>query len=442
MTIQTTTLPNGFRIIYEHPKTKNPLTSFQVFCDVGSIHEPDHIRGACHFIEHMCFKGTKAVPKSKDIYYVYDNVGAYFNASTTKRYTNYMVKCQDLYVKNCLGILSDMMLHSIFQKSEFEKEEQVVIEENIKNADEPEDTLEEMTDRLLYSNTPFQYSVDTLAYHHRRFPYSDILAFYREHYQPSHMILSIVTNLPFSTIVKWVKQTAFGKDRDLPTVSARPMPFPPIEPVTTIQYNCKEKPELKSIHLTIAFQTCNQYSADKYILNFLRNVLSGSLSSRLFTILRDKNGLTYRSSISTSYFEVGGEFTIYTQMDSSKLIKNGTKGAGVLPLIVQILNDIIKHGITAEELSMFQSNLRGKMILDQEYLDTQVEYNGTESLYKEPADIIPYSELYDTYYQSIDLKKIHDCIRTYFKKERMVVCMIGGKLPSLKSIQAICDTIV
>jgi len=345
-----------------------------------------------------------------------------------------------MYFNHCLNILSDMMLHSAFQSKEFEKEEHVVVEENIKNEDDPENKLAEMSDALVYAGTPFANPVDTLAFHKGHFDHRAVIQFYKEYYHPKQMILSVVSNLPFETIVKSVKRTYFAKKH----AGKEPCGLILSEPRLTsgIQYQLKQQSELKSTQITISFKTCNQYSKDKHILNFLKNVLSGALSSRLFTILREKNGLTYHSEINTDYCEVVGEFTIYAQLDSSKLLKNGN-GAGVLPLIIQMINDLIRHGIRTDELEMFKHNIRGKMILSLENMDTQVEYNGTEYLlYNAPENIVPYSKIYETFYAPVSLEEIRRCIREYFHKDRMVVCVLGGHLPSLKSIQTVCETVV
>jgi predicted Zn-dependent peptidase len=117
--------------------------------------------------------------------------------------------------------------------------------------------------------------------------------------------------------------------------------------------------------------------------------------------LREKNGLTYSSDANTYNCESTGEFTISTQMDSTKLLKNGKK-KGVLPLLVDMINDMIKNGISLEEMKMFHHNLEGKMILDQEDLDEQTEYYGSEYLlYNQPDKIVPYRKMYDTYYKPI-----------------------------------------
>jgi predicted Zn-dependent peptidase len=121
------TFKNGLRLVYEKPISVLPVTSVQVFCDYGSIYENDDVRGAAHFIEHMCFKGTSKIPDAKDIFLNYNKIGAYFNAETDKRYTRYYVLCEDDYVKNSIYILSDMLMNSTFNKKEFQKEREHVM---------------------------------------------------------------------------------------------------------------------------------------------------------------------------------------------------------------------------------------------------------------------------------------------------------------------------
>ena len=83
MTITTHIFPNGFRLIHE--KVENhAVSSINVFCDVGSIYEPKNLKGASHFIEHMCFKGTKKVPVPRDIFLTYDKSSTINNASEIK----------------------------------------------------------------------------------------------------------------------------------------------------------------------------------------------------------------------------------------------------------------------------------------------------------------------------------------------------------------------
>ena len=111
MTIQTYEFPNGFRVIYEKSKSSLPISSLFTFCDAGSVYETENLRGVSHFIEHMCFKGTKKIPKSKDIFMHYDKIGAEFSAFTVQRYTCYTVKCIDEKIDQSIQIVSDIIIY-------------------------------------------------------------------------------------------------------------------------------------------------------------------------------------------------------------------------------------------------------------------------------------------------------------------------------------------
>ena len=92
-TKHTHEFPNGFRMIYEKPTNSLQMTVIYAYCDIGSVFEKDGIRGVSHFLEHMCFKGTRQMKNPRDIFLSYDKIGAYFNAFTQKRLTCFTIKC-------------------------------------------------------------------------------------------------------------------------------------------------------------------------------------------------------------------------------------------------------------------------------------------------------------------------------------------------------------
>ncbi len=56
------------------PHARSVSTS--IFIGTGSRYETKEISGACHFIEHGLFKGTKNRPTSKDISEAVEGVGS------------------------------------------------------------------------------------------------------------------------------------------------------------------------------------------------------------------------------------------------------------------------------------------------------------------------------------------------------------------------------
>jgi predicted Zn-dependent peptidase len=449
--IQKHTFSNGFTLVYQKSTTTIPITYINAICDLGPIYEREPNRGLSHLIEHMCYKGTQKIPKPFDLLTKYDNYGAYINAITSKRYTMYKVNCEDQYSKHCIHLLSDIMLNSVFNKKEFEKEHQVVIEESMKDDENNEYIINVMNDALIYKNTPFAFEVDCVAYHKKgNLKYQDVVKTYREFYIPPNMILSVVSNLSFSFFVKLVKTTHFAKPstpQQLATLQSNKqcihgLPYQS-GMQNGIQYNIKPNKKMDITHLTIAFRVCSQYSAhDKYVLDIVSNLLGGYFSSRLFTVLREENGLTYSSGASTAYTEFMGDFTLFAITDPHKLMKNGNK-KGVLPIIIDILNAIIEGGITSRELSIAKHNLRGKYTLHANHLENVSIYNCEKALLfpDDPSSTVPYDKLYDTYYKDINLHDVNTIIRKYFTHNNMNVCVLGEIKASPQAIQTACEKI-
>jgi len=147
-------------------------------------------------------------------------------------------------------------------------------------------------------------------------------------------------------------------------------------------------------------------------------------------LLRQENGLTYKSDCLTEYNECSGVITLYAQVNKKKIIKNGSS-PGLIPLLIGFLNHLIKHGVTTEELNIAKKNKKSKLKLGLESLETQAEHNGREWLiYGNADEIVPIKNYYDVYFKSITRKQIHDVIKKYIKKESMVVCMVGPDLPT------------
>src|SRR3989339_1093953 len=106
MNYKKTVLENGLRIIMV-PMKDNPTVTVLVLVEAGSKYETKAKNGISHFLEHMCFKGTKNRPNQLVITRELDSLGAEFNAFTGYEYTGYYVKVATSYLPQVLDLLSD-----------------------------------------------------------------------------------------------------------------------------------------------------------------------------------------------------------------------------------------------------------------------------------------------------------------------------------------------
>ena len=426
---------NGLQLLYQPSAQAIPITHLYVFCKVGSAYEQDPIRGASHFVEHMCFKGTEKVKKVKNLLMQYNQIGAEFNAYTTNQHTAYYIKCDDQFFEQSCYALSDILLHSTFPKKEFDKEQHVVIEEQIRKEDSPLAVLDDQLNQIYYAGSSYAKPVDTIEYHPTptHLKHKDMVAWYKWFYVPSNMIVSIVSNLPFSTILKTVSSSELAqpvqREADFPK-DALSTPVLSLPPISGIHYHFHHKKGMSSTIISIGFRTCSHYSKDKYPLQVLKAVLSG-FTGRLFTEFRTKRGLTYRSSCGMDYHEHTGYFSFFLQTDPQKILT-------VLSILLELIMDLKWNGVSEEEIHRAKGLLKGNHLLSMQSMDVFALYNGIESIYAE-EDFTPYQDLYTKNLARITKKQVVDTIDKYFKRENMVVCILHDKEIPKKQVEEICD---
>ena len=496
-TIQTHTFPNGFRVIYEQPihhmrrtsqsadstKTcassshrsshaihKTDITHVNIFCRVGSVYETETTRGVSHFIEHMCFKGTHRLPKTRNIFEVYDDIGAYFNAYTEKQFTCYVSAFQDAHLQKCVSTLSDIMLNSTFNKREYEKELNVVIEENVNRTNDQESIVSDVVESMLYKGSAYSYPVDSLRYHKmvNAWIYDEVIDFYHKYYVPENMMLSIVSSRPFGSILKMLGKTDFTKRQYSrksqplvsPIMNTRPRMI--ITPQRELNIERVSSAHLGNTYISWGIRTCSIFSEDKHAFELLKVALGGKFTSRLNTLLRETHGLTYTSNVSTHYYEHSGDIIIYavttnhTLLRVAKSVKNKGQSTarihagkrrtqrarsdsrGVLLLIADMVRDLIANGITERELEHTKQYISGNFQLSMETSSTQTEHNGIEAFLANEESVVSYDKLYQTRIAPITRKQIHSVIRKYFTPENTNVAFVGGHLPEHSRLLKCC----
>jgi len=394
----------------------------------------------------MCLKGTEKIKKSRNLLVQYNKSGAYFNGYTNKWTTAYVIKCDDDALDHSMDVLSDMMLHSIFDRKEFVKEQHIVMEEAMRMQDNHSATLHENLEGIIFDGSSYQFPIDHMSYHPTptTLTYEHMLAWYKWFYRPSNFVLSIVSNRSFSSILTMLRKTDLVK-RD--TVSrtnppfALPAPILSLRPISQldrpIRFEYYPKKGMNTTIIDIMFRTCSYASLDKYKLIMLESILNG-FSGKLFTVLRTEKGLTYHSSAQTEYLEHTGYFKIHVQTNPAKVI-DGRGHDGVISILIQLLRDLKRNGVSEEEVKMIKGNIKGTILLGMESIDLLSQFNSVEYLLNPDASFIPYQDRYATFFSRITKKQIDDVIQKYFTRENMVIGIMYDREIPKKKIETICD---
>jgi predicted Zn-dependent peptidase len=436
MSVKTYTFPNGFRMIYEKSPGNIPVSYVRTFCDFGSADEPSDAKGSAHFIEHMCFKGTKSIKDSTKLTQIYDKIGAYMNALTNKLFTCYIVKCDSNYLESMINLVSDMMLNSVFVEKECIKEEQVVIEENSKNSDDSSDITFVELDKLMYKGSVYEAPIDTTEYHAHQLTCSRMHEIHKSRYQPNRMVLSIVSNLQFDHVKHIIASSFFVKTKNRVLCDSKLNLYLP--PQAEPRIKIIEKKSEVTTHLAIGFRVDE---SDRYKLILLKTIIGGPMSGRLYTILREQNGLTYHSSATVSMYVDYGDITFYAESDSKKMMQNGKGKKGVFPLIVDMLSDIAQNGVEAKEVTAAKQSLEGTINTSLDDNELKCIHNGVSELLYPDRTVTPYNKLYEKHYKNVTMGEINQVARKYLNHRNMSVCFSGGTPPKLPEVQRLCELI-
>jgi predicted Zn-dependent peptidase len=297
-----------------------------------------------------------------------------------------------------------------------------------------------MTEALLYLHTPYANPIDDLSYHTGKthLPNKDVLADYDQYNQPYNMGISIVSRLSFETIKHMVSRTYFTKKP--PRIHPIPRHIYTLASPHDVQIDIQKKRGVHATHLSISFRICEYGHPDMYRLQVLSNILAGYMSSRMFILLREKHGVTYKSTCSVKCYQPTGQFTIYTMCDPTKMMRN-KDNAGVLSLLINMLSELVKNGVTQKEVGQAIGNIKGKMTRSLEDPQTPCFHNGLEQIVYDNPHSIPYQHIYSVYYAKVTKKDIDDMIEKYMTRENMAVCLFGEHVPSKDSVLDIIERI-
>jgi predicted Zn-dependent peptidase len=300
MTIQTTTLPNGFRIVTEHmPALESAAVGLWV--DAGARHERAEQNGIAHFLEHMAFKGTarrSALQIAEEI----EDVGGYINAYTSREMTAFYARVLRADVALALDVLADIVLNPAFDAREIEVERGVILQEIGQALDTPDDIIFDWLQEVAYPGQPIGRPILGPSATVQGFGAPDLRGFVASHYGPGQMILSAAGAVDHDMLVR-LAEPLFGHMTAKAPVVAAPARFQSGER--------REARALEQAHFTFALEAPAYRHADFYTSQVFSGALGGSMSSRLFQRLREERGLCYTVFAQSGAYSDTGMITIY-----------------------------------------------------------------------------------------------------------------------------------
>ena len=353
-------LDNGLTYYIRHNDKPAQRAEFYLATNVGAFQEEDDQDGLAHFLEHMCFNGTKNFPDKKLLEYL-QSIGAEFgrniNASTGFEQTEYMLNnipvTREGIIDSCLLVLHDYAHYVTCDPEEIDAERGVILEERRSRRDANWRIFE----RLL----PYYYGDTKMARRTliggeeqlKTFKYESLTNFYRKWYNPDMQAVIVVGDIDVDKIEQKIKDT-FG-----------PIPapeVPTVKPVIPIPGN--EEPVVAVITDPEATSSSIQFvwrsdalpkefaSTDIAFTTFiLKNIISSAFRERMEAITASPTAPFLGGSLSISSLVEGTDAVM-----AEVTFKDGEYAKALEAFFTEV-ERIRRYGITEAELERAKAEL-------------------------------------------------------------------------------------
>ncbi len=345
-------LDNGLRLLTASmPHTRSVSVCF--FVGVGSRYESEKQAGLSHFVEHVCFKGTKRRSTSREISETIDSVGGVLNGGTDKELTVYWAKVGRQHLELALDLLSDMLRQSRVEPVDVERERKVIIEELNMCFDLPQSRVELLIDEVLWPGQPLGRDVAGNRETVSSFDRQAILDYMTAHYSPNNTVVSIAGDLTQDESVHMVERCLGDwRSRDGQTWVAA-------DGHQTESRLFVERRNTEQAHMCLAVHGVDAHHPKRFSLEVMNVLLGEGMSSRLFMEIRERRGLAYEVQSHVSYFHDSGALTVYAGIDPANV--EATVEA-VLHELVRLRDEPVSEG----ELNKAKELGKGRLMLRME----------------------------------------------------------------------------
>ena len=445
-------LDNGLTYYIRHNELPEKRADFYIAQKVGSILEEDNQRGLAHFLEHMCFNGTKNFPDKTLIQYL-ESIGVKFgenlNAYTSIDETVYNISnvpvIRDGVVDSCLLILHDWADDLTLDPKEIDSERGVIHEE-WRTSTNAMMRMYEKALPTLYPESKYAYRLPIgIMEVVDNFPYQALRDYYEKWYRPDQQGIVVVGDIDVDKIEAKIKKI-FSPIKMPDNPAEREYFQVPDNKETIVAIETDKEQANPVAYLCYKHEAIpneQKGNMDYLVVNYMKSMIENMLNARLNELTQTANPPFIFAQVSDQEFLISKTKDAFTGIVASK--EDGIDSA--ITAIVREIERVHKFGFTASEyarakadyLRMLESayNERNK-VKNGAYVDEYVRHfidnepiPGIENEYAIMNQIVP----------NLSVEMVNNLIPALVTDSNLVVNVFfpekeGLKVPSKEEILA------
>ena len=353
-------LENGLTYYIRHNSQPAQRAEFYLATNVGAYQEEDDQDGLAHFLEHMCFNGTKNFPDKKLLEYL-QSIGAEFgrniNASTGFEQTQYMLNnipiIREGIIDSCLLVLHDYAHYVTCAPEEIDAERGVIVEERRSRRDANWRIFERMLPYYFGDTKMARRTLIGGEEQLKTFKYESLTNFYRKWYNPDMQAVIVVGDFDVDMMEQKIKDT----------FSSIPAPVEPtVKPVIPIPGNEEPivaiitDPEATSSSIQLIWKgdaLPKEYASTDvaFMTDIIKMIISDAFAERMEAITASSTAPFLSGGMYVSQFVEGTDAVM-----SEVTFKDGEYKTALEAFYTEI-ERIKRYGITESELERAKMEL-------------------------------------------------------------------------------------
>ncbi len=350
---QILSLPKGASLLFR-PNTVNDIATLVLVFPMGSREEPPDMAGLTTLALRMISRGTRT-KNDFEVAVALESIGASFSTDVQKDRATVTIHTTGAYWQETMDIVREILTEPSFPEEDFEIEREILIKEIREDLDSPYATAYRLFQRTLFAGHPYGHpgggTEDSVA----SLKLEAVKDSYFSRFGGFPLSFGVVGNLDMNQ----VRDGLANLVEDLPRGDT--VTLQTARPVATRESanEVYERRATGSECMVYGFPTPGLHDERYPAWKVLDSIVGGSMDSRLFTEIREKEGLVYQIGSSYPPLEWQGFFGISlmsTRQNHDKILFHLEKE-------IDRLKDTLPD---PDELERAKTYLKGTFMMSQE----------------------------------------------------------------------------
>lgn len=330
-------LSNGLTVIVA-PQAHLHRVHVAFYVRVGSRYETSATNGLSHFLEHMMYRGTEALPTAHQVNHAFETLGGYLYAATQTDSGVFSVTAPKESLDPAAQLFAEVLLRPAFNDIDIEKD--IVCEEILEDLDDEgrQVDADNLSRQLIYPSHPLGFTITGDASRVRSFSRAMLIAHHARHYNAANSVLVFSGAVTEDDCIAIASRYFSALPKGEYLVAEAPI-HKQKRPRARVVENASSQTELR-----VCLRAVPQSPDHQPIMDMLLRIIDDGMSTRLYHRICDSKGLCYDVSAGFDGYEDDGIVDFAAGVQHARTSQ-------VAKEVLHLMADLATQGPTDAELT-------------------------------------------------------------------------------------------